>query len=285
MTFRITLSEAQELIPEYKFLNALSPSAQKAAFHVQDPSSGIELCVKIISPDYEPVRLQREILAMQQIDNKNVAKLKQYEFSTKEGHSRHFLVEEFVNGEDLEDFIQRSTDLSRETVADLFAQICDGLEALRINNIVHRDLKPRNIRVKPNNSPVIIDFGLARHLSLPDATRTSEGAAIGTPLYFAPEQWKGDKHDIDHRTDLFALGIMLYEALVREHPFMPVAVAKGISLSDAICFTEDFLSHKQFLALPDSWKIILSRLLKKERSHRPKSASQVASIFRKIRSL
>src|ERR1019366_6588709 len=100
-----------------------------------------------------------------------------------------------------------------------FAALCDGLSALKQEGIVHRDIKPENIRVKPSGAPVIIDFGLARHLSLPDLTQTVEGAAIGTPLYFAPEQFDGTKHDIDHRTDLFALGILLFEALTGEHPF------------------------------------------------------------------
>ena len=91
-------------------------------------------------------------------------------------------------------------------VVRFFASLCDGLAALKAKGIVHRDIKPQNIRVRSNGDPVIIDFGLARHLGLPDLTKTIQGARLGTPAYFAPEQFDGNRHDIDHRTDLFAVG-------------------------------------------------------------------------------
>jgi serine/threonine protein kinase len=146
---------------------------------------------------------------------------------------------------------------------------------------VHRDLKPSNIRVRADRSPVIIDFGLARHLDLPDLTRTAEGAAIGTPLYFSPEQFRGTKHDIDHRTDLFALGILVYQALVGRHPFWEAGMTFQ-QLDDAISTSEKFLMVTEFKRLPRQWQLIVGRLLAKERANRPQDAAQVASIFRKI---
>lgn len=282
MPFSISLTEAQKLFPEYTVIEALSPSEQKAAFHVCD-ANGVSFCLKIIAPGYEMDRLKREILAMQRVRHRNVAKLVQYEFSSKASGARHFIVEEFIEGEDFADFIPRLQGFGREQVADMFAEICDGLDALHSAEIVHRDLKPHNIRVKPHGTPVIIDLGLARHLGLPDLTHTAEGARIGTPLYFAPEQFAGTKHDIDHRTDLFAVGIMLYESLVHQHPFYQSGMLLS-QFADAVSTSNDYVQHVRFATLPDQWKALICRLLDKERARRPHTAAHVGKILRKIRS-
>jgi serine/threonine protein kinase len=283
MAFVIPLDKARADYPEYVFVKALAPSEQKAAFHVRD-RQGEDLCLKIIAPSYGPDRLDREIQALQAINHPNVVKLKEYTFSSKAGQQRHYMVEEFVEGEDLADSMKPGQPWSLTDAATLFASVADGLSALRERNIVHRDLKPRNIRVRTGGEPVIIDFGLARHLDLPDLTSTTQGAAIGTPLYFAPEQADvhGTKHDIEHRTDLFALGVMLYEALVGRHPFLAAGVTTVPALMKAICESTNYLVDPAFAALPPKWRLLIGRLLEKERAKRPQSAEQVAKILRKI---
>lgn len=227
-------------------------------------------------------RLQREILALQAIKNPNVVCLREYTFSTARGKQRHYLVEEFVAGSDLTPLLQAGAPWPLDKAQSFFAALCDGLSALRAEAIVHRDLKPSNIRVRPDGSPVIIDFGLARHLGLADLTRTSDGAAIGTPLYFAPEQFAGTKRDIDHRTDLFALGVLLYQALVGHHPFLAPGMTKLSELRDAVCGSVEFQKDAVFLALPQKWRMLMTRLLEKERARRPQDAAQVAAILRKL---
>lgn len=281
MAFQVQLADAEKLFPEYTFISALTPSAQKAVFHVRDKSNH-DLCLKIIAPTYEMSRLQREVMALQNIKHPNVASLKEYEFSTRPGRVRHYMVEEFIEGNDLTDTIQTGTPIGRLHAADLFAGICDGLQELFSQNIVHRDLKPSNIRVRKNGRPVIIDLGLARHLTLPDLTRTSEGAGIGTPIYFAPEQFQGTKHDIDHRTDIFSIGEMLYMSVIGTHPFYRDSMTYS-ELSDAVSCSKDYLSVCGFTALPSNWRILISRMLEKERVRRPQTAAQIANILRKIR--
>jgi eukaryotic-like serine/threonine-protein kinase len=279
--FTIPLAQAAAMFPEYTFVRALTPSAQKAAFHVRD-SQGRDLCLKIISPDYERDRLDREIQALQSLDHPNVVKLIEYTFSSKPGHQRHYLIEEFVDGSDLKDILLPGQPWTLTNAATFFATVCDGLAALKDKEIVHRDIKPENIRVRTGGTPVLIDFGLARHLSLPDLTQTVLGAAIGTPLYFAPEQFDGTKHDIDHRTDLFALGILLYEALTGEHPFYRPSMTTRAQLRQAVCESNAHLARGSFLALDPKWRTLLTRLLEKDRSKRPSNASQVATILRKL---
>ena len=153
---------------------------------------------------------------------------------------------------------------------------------MKEKDIVHRDIKPANIRVRPDGSPVIIDFGLARHLMLADLTNTSDGAAIGTPRYFAPEQFDGTKHDIDHRTDLFALGILMYEALTGEPPFYSPKMTTRAQLRLAVCESSVHVSKIAFRALDRKWQILLTRMLEKERAKRPSDAQQVGAMLRKL---
>jgi len=279
--FTVPVAEAEAMFPEYTFVRALTPSAQKAAFHVRD-EQGRDLCLKIISPGYERDRLDREILALQSLDHPNVVKLIEYTFSSRPGHHRHYLIEEFVDGRDLKDILLPGHPWTSMEAAKTFAAVCDGLMALKNKEIVHRDIKPENIRVRPDGTPVIIDFGLARHLGLPDLTLTILGAAIGTPLYFAPEQFDGTKYDIDHRTDLFALGILIYEALTGEPPFYHHSMTTRAQLRQAVCESNVHLTRALFLGLAPRWKVLLGRLLEKDRSRRPLDAAQVATILRKL---
>lgn len=280
MPFTVPIVQARRDFPEYTFEAPLTPSEQKAAFKVRDADGNL-LCLKIISPNYSMDRLQREIEALQSIDHPNVVHLKEYTFSSKPGTRRHFLVEEFIEGSDLADQLSPGKPWTVARAAPLFSGLCDGLAQLDIENVVHRDLKPHNIRVRPNGSPVIIDFGLARHLDLPDITLTKEGARIGTPNYFAPEQFDGTKRDIDRRTDLFAVGVLLYEALVGSHPFRQAGFTLQ-QLRDAVCESTNHLEDAHFKALPKPWRLLISRLLNKDRSRRPHAAAQVAAVIRKL---
>jgi len=278
MPFTVDIKDAEAQFPDYTFIKPLTPSAQKSAFHVRD-AAGKDLCLKIVSPSYGNDRLHREITAMQQIAHGNVVSLLEYTFSSTPGSLKHFLIEEFIEGDDLD--VHLKTVWDRPRVAKVFAQLMDGLEQLNIKDIVHRDLKPSNIRLRPDDTPVIIDFGLARHLNLTDLTTTAHGAQIGTPLYFAPEQFQGTKYDIDHRTDLFASGVVIYQALVGRHPFYAAGMSRP-DLQDRVCSNDDFKRDSDFVALPRKWQLILAKLLEKERAKRINSAQQVATLLRKL---
>ena len=281
MPYIVPIDEARERFPQLEFISALTPSAQKAAFHVRD-GDGNDLCLKLIAPDYGRDRLDREIIALQSITHPNVVRLKEYVFSSKEGVQKHYIIEEFIQGSDLTDRLLEGEPWPSEVASPFFDAFCGGLSALEGQDIVHRDLKPSNIRVRPNGSPVIIDFGLARHLSLLDLTQTGTGAAIGTLPYFSPEQFTGTKHDIDRRTDLFTLGVLMHQAMVGRHPFWHEDITTA-DLREAVCTSEEFREDPAFEALPPPWKLVIGRLLQKKRAKRPNSAVQVASILRKWR--
>lgn len=280
MPFIVPIKVAQADFPEYKFIQALTPSEQKAAFHVQN-ANGQDLCFKIIAPNYSVDRLQREIIALQTLDHPNVVSLREYTYSSTPTQQRHYMIEDFIDGEDLADRLTAGIPWSRVDAANFFIPLSEGLNALYEAKIVHRDLKPNNIRVRPDGSPVIIDFGLARHLDKSDITLTVEGAAIGTPIYFAPEQFAGTKREIDHRTDIFAVGIIMYQALIGIHPFAQSPQTRQ-QLSNAICSSDAHLNTAEFLNLPDKWRLLISKLLEKERGKRIQNAKQISTILQKI---
>lgn len=280
MPFIVPMAQAQADYLEYNFIAPLTPSEQKAAFHVQD-AQGQDLCLKIIAPNYNIDRLDREILALQSISHPNIVRLIEYTRSSKSGQQKHCVIEEFIEGTDLSQNLHPGQQWSRKDASIFFTALFNGLAVLSELNIVHRDLKPSNIRVRPNGSPVIIDFGLARLLDLPSLTDTPDGAAIGTPQYFSPEQCRGTKHDIDHRTDLFASGCLLYRALIGKHPFWCDGMTYD-ELHHAICESTDYLNEPNFLSLPEQWQVIIGRLLNKERANRPRNAAQVVAIFKLI---
>lgn len=280
MPFDVPMDQAEADYPEYTFISPLTPSGQKAAFHVKD-TQGQDLCLKIIAPNYSIDRVDREIQALQSISHPNVVRLIEYTRSSKPGQQKHCIVEEFIEGTDLGQSLQPGQQWSRPDTSVFFTALFSGLAALDALNIVHRDLKPSNIRVRTNGSPVIIDFGWARLLDQSSLTDTPNGAQIGTPQYFSPEQCRGTKHDIDHRTDLFASGCLLYQALINIHPFWRDGMTFS-KLYDAICESNDCFDVPDFLALPEQWQIIIGRLLEKERADRPYNAAQVATILQKI---
>lgn len=280
MPYLIPLDKAKELFNEFEFISPLTPSEQKAAFHVRRADE--DFCLKIISPNFTFSRIEREILAMQNIAHPNVVRLVEYGDSYKNGLRKHYILEEFIEGEDLSGKIGEGQKPPIEFICKLFSQLSEGLEALRLQNIVHRDLKPNNIRIDANGKPTIIDFGMARHLDKKSITETAVGAKLGTPKYFAPEQFIGSRNDVDHRTDLFALGVMMFEAFTGRHPTFNTDVKTLEELGDKICNFNGRSAAIETAEIPGVFKILIGKLLSKERSERPSKAAFVADFINRL---
>jgi eukaryotic-like serine/threonine-protein kinase len=164
-------------------------------------------------------RLEREVLLVSAVHHPNICDV--YDAGALSDGSP-FIVLERLYGETLDQVVLRSKRLTLENVVDIFTQVLSGLQAAHGAQIVHRDLKPQNVFAvdRLGCAPLIklLDFGLARDVSgMRAKTITKPGALLGTLRYMSPEQLIGKR--VDARADLFAVGVMLYEALTGRHPF------------------------------------------------------------------
>jgi serine/threonine protein kinase/Tfp pilus assembly protein PilF len=156
-------------------------------------------------------RFRSEIRLARRVAHKNVCRM----FDLGEYAGIHYITMEFVPGESLKSIIRMTAPLSIPAAVHYAKQICEGLEEAHRWDVIHRDLKPQNIMVDPTGTVRIMDFGIAR--SVQPTGQTDQGFAVGTPEYMSPEQVEGQK--IDQRTDIYALGIVLYEMVTGKVPF------------------------------------------------------------------
>ncbi len=193
----------------------------------------------------------------------------------QEASGEIFMIMELLEGKSLAALVQaKPVPLSLEATLDVMSQVCDGLDYAHQKTIVHRDIKPANLFLTPSGTVKILDFGIARLGSL---HMTATGALIGTPDYMAPEQIRGD--EIDRRTDLWAVGAVIYQLLSGTKPFEGRPLAKLLS---SIAQAPHEPLQVRAPAVPKSVSDLVDRLLSKPRDGRPATAGIVRDELRAI---
>jgi hypothetical protein len=167
-------------------------------------------------------------------------------------------------------------------VLRLVEKIAAAVHAVHEAGVIHRDLKPGNIRVRPNGEPVVLDFGLAMDEASSDERLTEEGDALGTPHYMAPEQVEGKLSAIGPRTDVYALGVILYELLTLKVPFE--GVTRG-ALFQRILKGESVRPRKLNQAIPKDLEAVCLMALALEPERRYATALELAEDLRRVRTL
>jgi len=141
-------------------------------------------------------------------------------YEVGELNDRCFLAMAYIDGRPLSDFVSPDHPLPIDQVATIVAQLADGLAHAHARGVIHRDLKPSNVIIDAQRQPILTDFGLARQTSDPDAARlTGAGMILGSPAYMSPEQASGEFESIGPLSDVYSLGVMLYELLTGRLPF------------------------------------------------------------------
>jgi predicted Zn-dependent peptidase len=207
--------QATALPPRYEMLSELGRGGMGIVSKVRDRETGEVVALKILKPEIagNPQILERfknELLLAHKITHRRVARL--YEFHR--AGDAVYLSMEYVEGESLRSLLEREGRLETGRATEFARQLADGLAEAHRQSIVHRDLKPENIMIGPDGGLKVMDFGISRSYA-EDVTVT--GSVIGTPAYMAPEQAEGKT--LDHRTDIYAFGLILYEMFTGEATF------------------------------------------------------------------
>src|SRR5439155_10765252 len=184
-----------------------------------------QVAVKVLGPEFSRdesfvARFRREAQAAASLTHPNVVGV----FDTGSDDGTHFIVMEYVNGKTLAQVIREDAPLLPERAVEIAEAVAGGLAFAHRQGIIHRDIKPANIMLTPNGDAKVMDFGIARAAASDSLTQTA--TVLGTATYFSPEQAQGAK--VDARSDIYALGCVLYQMLTAHPPFeadTPVAVA------------------------------------------------------------
>lgn len=197
-------------------LTPLERGGQKEVLRAVHDDFG-KVVIKVILEPNE--RIQREIDIAIDCDIPNTAHLYGWGNIDYEGHSIIYIIEEYIEGTNLREELKAKTQLPIKQVLALMGILLNTAVAMEKENLVHRDIKPENIMVCPDGTFKLIDFGIARHLIKSSLTPTGAHFGPHTAGYAAPEQFRNLKKEIDIRADLFAIGVVAYEALSGKHPF------------------------------------------------------------------
>jgi serine/threonine-protein kinase len=200
----------------YRIIEELGRGGMGTIYRAMDTKLEEEIALKLIRPeialDSQAIkRFHHELRMARRIVHKNIGRM--YELMEDEG--THYITMEYISGEDLRHLIRRVGPLPLPRTLAIAKQVCSGLSEAHRQGIVHRDIKPGNIMIDRNGDARILDFGISR--SLRAEGMTLQGVAVGTPEYMSPEQI--ECVDIDCRSDIYSLGIVLYEMATGCLPF------------------------------------------------------------------
>lgn len=200
----------------YEILQLLGQGGMGAVYKARDLELDRVVALKVIRPELaiHPEILQRfkqELILARQITHRNVIRI----FDLSEASGIKFITMEFIEGQDLKSLVAEKGRLSVEEAVRIVEQVCLALETAHSEGVVHRDLKPQNIMFDRMGRVAVMDFGIARSVEAGGMTQT--GMLVGTPDYMSPEQVMGERVDV--RSDLFAVGVILYELLAGSLPY------------------------------------------------------------------
>lgn len=278
----IGLAPGLELGP-YVILGRIGAGGMGEVYEAKDTRLDRKVAVKFVSGEYERdeqalARFKREARAASALNHPNICTI----HDIGEYESRPYFVMELLEGQNLEAYLGGKP-LALERLVDLAIQITDALDAAHSKRIVHRDLKPANIFItgpesgRPGQAK-ILDFGLAKVTSEPDATLTRPGMAMGTAAYMSPEQARGE--ELDARTDLFSFGAVLYEMATGQQAFAGSTPAVTFA---AILERTPPLVRTLNSSLPSKLEEIINRALEKSREMRYQTAADMCADLKRLK--
>ena len=275
-TPREELTTGSTFAGRYQIIEELGKGGMGKVYRVLDKKLNEEVALKLIRPDIASdkntiERFKNELKLARKIRQKNVGSM--YELLEEKGI--HFITMEYVSGQDLKGLIRQTGQLTVGKAISIAKQICDGLSEAHSLGVVHRDLKPNNIMIDRGGNAKIMDFGIAR--AVKGKSITGPGVMIGTPEYMSPEQ--NEAKDIDPRSDIYSLGVIIYEMVTRKVPFRG-DTALSIALKHKVEVPKD---PKEYNAqVSDDLSHLILKCLEKEKENRYQNAEEVRSELESI---
>ena len=254
----------------YEILRKIGDGGMAFVYQARDKLLNRIVAVKVLRPEFVDdqeflVKFKREAEAVASLSHPNIVNV----YDVGEDGKVHYIVMEYVDGQNLKEIIQEEGRLEEYTALDIAKQIARALSAAHRNGIIHRDIKPHNILISKDGRQVkVADFGIAKAVS--SSTMTNMGSVIGSVHYISPEQAKG-KH-LTSNADLYSLGIVLYEMIIGRVPFSgdsPISIALK-HINEDIAFTEE-----DKINIPNSVRTIISKMTQKEPANRYQTAEEL----------
>jgi len=263
---------------EFRIIREIGRGSMGVVFEALQENLNRRVALKILPPSINLPekairRFLREAESVAKLTHDHIVQI--YAISRKE--SLYFYAMQFVDGSPLDEIIRDARSaLTFERIADLIAQTAEAIDYAHHHGIIHRDIKPGNIIVTPEYKVVITDFGLARQER--GATLTESGALVGTPIYMSPEQVHGKRGTIGKRSDIYSLGVTLYELLTGQVPFRGQTTQE---ILNEILEDDPKPPRRIDQNVPWELEVIAMKAMEKAPQHRFASAREMAADLRR----